>query len=103
MAAVRRQAYIDRHVINNVPCVRITNDGGGINVLVRADDWVKLVPYLKDGTFDVSLLPVEKPVVLNPNIHYDASAGEIWDPELYARIFTLLNDLFTIEFPTSTI
>jgi hypothetical protein len=103
MGIIRRQAFIDRHVVSDVPCIRIHNNGKGINILVRSDDWAKLLPYLKDGTLDLELLPVEQPCVLNPNTYYDPMAGDVWDPELYARISTLLNTLFTIEFPTSNL
>ena len=103
VGVIRRQARVDRHVVYDMPCVRLHNQGGGINLLVRADDWAKLVPYLKDGTLDVSQFPVDQPVVLSPNTYFDASASEVWDPELYGRIVTLLNTLFTIEFPTSNL
>lgn len=103
MGVIRRQASVDAHVIGEVPCIRVHNGGRGINIMVRSDDWAKLVPYLKDGTLDLELLPVAEPGVLNPNTYYDPMAGDVWDPELYARIESLLNSLFTIEFPTSNL
>jgi len=97
-----RQAQIDKIVVGgNIPCIRIFN-AKGMDVLVRSDDWAKLVPYLKDGTLDLSQLPVDDPaVVLHPNTYYDASGVEIADPALYKRILTFLLNIFTVDFPTS--
>lgn len=101
VAVIRRQADVDRHLIGDTPCIRIVNLGAGVNVLVRSDDWQKLVPYLKDGTLDVSQLPVARPVVLNPRVSRDASVVDVWDSELYGRVVALLETLFKVGFPVS--
>lgn len=103
LAFQRRQALVDKHVVQDTACIRIHNEAAGINILVRADDWVKVVPYLKDGTFDTTLIPVEDPVVLNPNRFRDVSTIELADRELYDRILTILLRLFPVEFPTSNL
>lgn len=98
VAFMRRKASIDRPVVLGLGCVRIY--GPGINVLVRADDWIKIVPYLKDGSFDWTVLPVIRPVVLNPPV-IEGTNLDVGDQQLYERILTVLNQLFTVEFPTS--
>lgn len=103
VAVLRGRASVDRYVIHDIPCTRLFNPGGGINILVRSDDWVKVVPYLKDGTLDTTQFPVNTPGVLYPNTFFDPSASVIWDTELYERVVTILLKLFTIEFPVSNI
>ena len=63
-AWVYRQVNIDKLVVgNNVPCIRLFN-AKGVEVLVRSDDWAKLVPYLKDGSLDLTQLPADDPAVV---------------------------------------
>jgi hypothetical protein len=103
LAVTQGQALVEGLMVGEVPCIRIHNNGGPVNVLVRSEDWAKIIPYLKDGTLSTALLPVAKPVPLHPNTHNDTAVGEIWNSELYNRIQTLLNKLFTTEFPTSNL
>jgi hypothetical protein len=98
VAFLRGKAKIDRTVVCNVACVRIY--GPGINSLVRGDDWINLVPYLKDNSFDWTILPVLHPVVLNPPV-IEGTDLDVGDQQLYERILTVLNQLFTVEFPTA--
>lgn len=103
MAVLRGRARVDCHVVYDTPCIRLFNPSGGINILVRSDDWAKIVPFLKDGTLDTRQFPVDTSVVLYPNNFFDPSASEIWEPELYERVLMILRDLFTIEFPISNL
>jgi hypothetical protein len=103
LAFIRRQALVEGVAINSVGFIRLYSEGAGVDLLVRSDDWIKLVPYLKDGTLDTTLLPVPEPYVLNPVSRFDASVLDANDRELYNRILTLLRQLFTIEFPTTDI
>jgi len=103
LAVTKNQALIEGLMVGEVPCIRIHNNGGDVNILVRTEDWAKIVPYLKDGTLATELVPVTKPVPLHPNTHNNASVGDVWNRELYNRIQTLLNNLFPTEFPTSNL
>lgn len=89
--------------INSVGFIRLYSESAGVDLLVRSDDWIKLVPYLKDGTLDTTMLPVPEPYVLNSVSRFDASVLDVNDRELYNRILTLLRQLFTLEFPTTDI
>lgn len=103
LAFIRKQATIDRIAINNVGCLHILSPTAGVDIIVRSDDWYKLVPYLKDGTLDTTELPVAEVCVLHPNIRFDASVLSANDLELYGRILTLLQRLFPTRFPTSNL
>jgi hypothetical protein len=96
-AYFRHQAQVTTGVLNGVPYVHIFNPGI-LSVSVRRDDWKKIVPYLKDGTLDTTITPESRPVVLKPSIQADASVIDDTDA-LYVRTLTLLNSLFTVEFP----
>lgn len=98
-AYFRRQASVTKGVLNDVPYVRVFNPGL-FSVVVRWDDWVKIIPYLSDGSFDTTIIPDPSWCYLNPNQVFDASIVDITDP-LYNRILNTLNGIFTVEFPTS--
>jgi hypothetical protein len=76
---MRKEASVERFFVQNVACVHFW--GVGINVLVRSDDWVKVVPFLKDGTFEAILTPVSK------------------ESDMYYRILHTLDPLFPADFP----
>lgn len=101
VGAVRHRITIDSHVINDVPCIRFF--GPGVNVLVRGDDWIKVVPYLKDNSFDVTIIPVAQQVVLDSTTRFDPAVITVADAALYNRILTVLRTLFTATFPTSNL
>ena len=98
-AYFRRQASVTKGVLNSVPYVRLFNPGQ-FSVVVRWDDWIKIIPYLSDGSFDTTIVPEPSWCFLHPNRVYDASVVDLTDP-LYNRILTTLNGIFTVEFPTS--
>ncbi len=98
-AYFRRQASVTKGVLYDVPYVRLFNPGQ-FSVVVRWDDWVKIIPYLSDGSFDTTIIPDPSWSFLHPNQVYDASVVDLTDP-LYNRILNTLNGIFTIEFPTS--
>ena len=79
VAYMRKEASLEKFFVQNVACIHFW--GVGINVLVRSDDWVKIVPYLKDGTFDSIVVPVAK-----------AS-------DMYDRILRTLEPLFPVDDP----
>ena len=98
-AYFRRQASVTKGVLNDVPYVRLFNPGQ-FSIVVRWDDWVKIIPYLSDGSFDTTIVPEPSWCFLHPNQVSDASIIDLTDP-LYNRILNTLNGIFTVEFPTS--
>ena len=98
-AYFRRQASVTKGVLNEVPYVRVFNPGL-FSVVVRLDDWVKIIPYLSDGSFDTTIIPDPSWCFTRPNQVFDASIVDLTDP-LYNRILNTLNKIFTVEFPTS--
>jgi len=102
LAFQRRQASVGKYVLQGTACIRIYNEAG-INVMVRADDWAKIVPYLRDGTFNPNVVPVPSPSVMHPNQYRDVSVLDQNEPELYLRIYAVLLRLFPIEFPVSNL
>jgi len=98
-AYFRRQASVTKGVLNDVPYVRVFNPGL-FSVIVRWDDWVKIIPYLSDGSFDTTIVPESSWCFTPSNQVFDASIVDITDP-LYKRILDTLNGIFTVEFPTS--
>lgn len=103
VAFIRGRARVERLVVQDVACIRIFNLAAGLDVNVRGDDWVKVIPYLKDGSWDTSLFPVPEPVVLHVNTYYDPSVVDVNDRPLFERVLNVLDKLFTIEFPTSNL
>ena len=91
-AAIRRQANIDRHVINDVYCIRFYSPS--FELLVRSEDWAKVVPFLKDGTFDPLISPVSQVFVSDRRSYYDVSVLDRTDPELFDRLVRILTPLF---------
>jgi hypothetical protein len=79
VAYMRKEASVERAFAQNIAYVRFS--GVGINVLVRSEDWVKVVPYLRDGTFNAIITPVGK------------------DSDMYYRILRTLDPLFPADFP----
>lgn len=95
----RHQAQVTKGVLNEVAYVRLYNSGI-IDVIIRWDDWVKILPYVTDGYFDTTIFP--EPTLFVAQSAVLASASTIdQNDELYQRILYVLNQLFTIEFPQS--
>jgi hypothetical protein len=88
---------VSHHHVYNVACLHFS--GAGISILVRSDDWAKVVPFLKDGSFDDLVVPVSNRSPLNRHVFFDASMSDVNDAELYNRILHTLEPFFTIDFP----
>jgi hypothetical protein len=99
-AYYRRQAQVTRGVLNEVAYVRLVNPGV-LDVVIRWDDWVKIVPYFIDGSLDTTINPEPTLLVDHFSVLTDASTIDLTDG-LYQRTLNILNQLFTIEFPKST-
>jgi hypothetical protein len=92
-AYYRRQAQLTRGVTKEVAYVRLINPGL-FDVSIRWEDWVKILPYFMDGSFNPSISHEPTLFVSNPTLN--PADG------LYRHILNILNQLFTIEFPKST-
>lgn len=99
VAYIRKQASYSVNTEYGLRFIKFT--GLGIDIRVRMDDWLKIQPYFSDNTFNPDIVPVACPVVLHPEYGTDLSVLDRGDRELYFRILTVLNNLFTVEFPTS--
>lgn len=96
-AYYRHQAQVTKGVLNEVAYVRLYNPGI-INAVIRWDDWVKILPYITDGSFDTTIIP--EPTLFVSDTAVLASASTIdRNDELYQRILNVLNQIFTVEFP----
>jgi hypothetical protein len=96
-AYYHRQAQVETGVLNEVTYVRLFNPGV-INVVIRGDDWVKILPYITNGFFDTTLYPEPTLFVAQSSVLSDASTID-QTSQLYQRILDILNELFTVEFP----
>jgi hypothetical protein len=79
----------------------IVSNDGRIRVRVRADDWVKILPYLQSGAWDPDFAPIPEVGYLHPEVAYDISALPETDHVLYNRILTDLKLEFPRNYPTS--
>jgi len=93
VAYIRKQASLNKHYIHDVSCISFS--GVGVDILVRADDWAKVVPLLKDGSLDPMVVPVS---TVNIRARAGTSVLDTSDP-LYKRTVELLSPLFPIDFP----
>ena len=67
----------------------------GFQVVIRGDDWAKIMPYLQDNT----LSPPSEPLV--PWFNVSIATVDIHDPDYYSKVLGVLQTLFTETFPTS--
>jgi hypothetical protein len=96
-AYYHHQAQVVTGVLNEVTYVRLFNPGV-LDVVIRGDDWVKILPYVTNGFFDSTLYPEPTLFVAQSSVLSDATTID-QTSELYQRILNVLNELFTIEFP----
>ena len=100
LAFLRKQASIETGSRYGVTYTWI--HGVGINLTVRGDDWIKVLPFIQDGFFDTTLVPTStQGTVLDPTVYFDGSVLDRHDLELYSRIKVVLDTLFPTYFPTS--
>ena len=81
----------------NVSYVAFIADKGSFVVVVRGDDWQKIVPYLQSDQLAppaVSKLPWYNRVASIANI-------DVYDQNYYLTVLGVLNGLFPEDFPTS--
>lgn len=95
VAYMRKEASLEKHFVQNIACIHFC--GVGINILVRSDDWVKVIPYLRDGTFDAIVTPVPRARMRTPLS--EANMADVYSSDMYYRILHTLDPLFPDDFP----
>jgi hypothetical protein len=97
VACIRKLGRIDRVRFHTVEVIKLT--GVGFNLYVRSEDWLKIAPYLLDGTLNPTVTtfapPTSQPI--------DVSTIDLQDRDLYVRVYNILLGLFPHAFPTSKI
>jgi len=81
------------------PYVRLS--GVNFDVVFMKEDWVQILPFLQTGFFNLGLFPVarfgfQSPIKVN-------NTAVLAQTQLYDRVFAVLQQLFTEDFPTSPI
>ncbi len=96
---IRGQYQASRSFVHNTGIIRIW--GGDLEVVVRAEDWEKIIPYLRDGYFNPQLFPTNPLYTTSSKVHMDPATLDLDDPELYQRVLGVLETLFPDDYPTS--
>lgn len=73
--------------------------GQGLDCIVLATDYAKILPLILDGTFDPSQYPA--PQTGNPGVPADLSTLDQWDSVFFTRVLGHLRALFPDSYPTS--
>jgi len=92
---------VERTVYDTTPVVYL--HGRGIDIVVRAEDWVKVLPYLRDGTFNPEISPLQPPQYLQPEVMLNLSILSETDQVFYRRVLGVLEGLFPEQYPTSNL
>lgn len=90
---------VERKMFQTTPVVYLS--GRGFNIVVRGDDWEKIIPYLRDGVFNPEIVPVERPQYLLPEVMLDVAILDRTDQDFYQRVLGVLQGLFPEDYPTS--
>ena len=77
--------------------------GPGVDVIVRGEDWDKIVPYLRDGTFNPLIVPTPHVTWLHPEVDLDLSVIDVNDRDFFVRVLGVLRSLFTEDYPISNL
>ncbi len=85
----------------NRPLVRIW--GEGFEVYVLKEDWDKIEPYLRDGTFNPQVVAYPKVGFLKPFAAKDIVNVFKYNQPFYDRILGVLEGLFPEDYPTSNL
>jgi hypothetical protein len=93
VAYMRKEAKVETFFVKDVACVYFS--GVGISTLVRSEDWVKVLPFLENGTFESKLTPV---VSVRTNYN-ESDLADIYSSGMYHRILRTLDPLFPVSFP----
>lgn len=102
IAIVRQQGVARSGVFKNVPYVRLSGQGFDLSVL--GEDWEKILPFIQDGTFNPSLVPVAAVAgYLHPEEQNNVATLDVRDRLFYERVLYTLQGLFPDDYPTSNL
>jgi len=101
VGVMRGQGLVGVYNGGDTRYVRIS--GNGMSVLVRDEDWSKILPYLAEGALDSTLNPATPEVTGQPVVHYDTEWVRLKDSRLQWKVLSLLKRLFLTTYPTSKI
>lgn len=82
---------------HNVTYVAFLADKNSFSVVIRGDDWAKIVPFLKSD----ALSPPSEPTLPWYNLGASLANIDVYDSEYYQKVLGVLNGLFPQTFPTS--
>jgi hypothetical protein len=74
--------------------------GPDVDVVIRREDWLKILPFIQAGTFEPQLVPVGTPTVRDPAVHFASGTLDLRDRVLYARVLGVLQGLFSDDYPS---
>jgi hypothetical protein len=95
---MRRQASTQIFRSGGVGYVRII--GRGLNTIITALNWEKILPLIRDETFTTQFFPVESAVrAFDSAVRLSSSTVDAND-HLYTRVLGNLSLLFTTKVPT---
>jgi len=98
VAVARGRAHLGGSYVHEVPLVEIKGDN--CHVLILGEDWAKIEPFIKDGSFDPLIVPnAPRTARLDPS--HDMGALELVDQPFYLYVLNTLKLLFTESYPTS--
>lgn len=96
---IRARARAGVVTVANVKYVEIV--GKNVDVLVPAEDWKRILPYVQDESFNPVIFPSRQASQpLDPQIAFDELLLDHADRPLFERTLGILTGLFTETFPT---
>lgn len=99
VAVTRIRARAGVTTVANVSYVEIV--GKNVDVMIPAEDWKKILPYVQDESFNPTLFPARQASQpLDPQIAFDELLLDHADKPLYERTLGILTGLFNETFPT---
>ena len=79
VGATLKLVQSERGVHGTTPFVRLS--GRGINVVIRGDDWSKIVPYLENGVFNPQVVAPDRIPYLQPEFILDIATLDSTDKD----------------------
>ena len=74
--------------------------GPDFDITLRGEDWLKIAPYLADGTLSLTEVGTD---ALIPDRPLATTRVEEQNPILFQRVYGILLSLFPTKYPTSSI
>jgi hypothetical protein len=92
------QARVHRDFVAGVAVIHL--ESGTLSVLIRGEDWSKILPLIKDRAFHTSA-NYPDPAIYIARANRKDGPEERVDPSQYQRILSHLEVLFPEDFPSS--